>query len=141
MCPAAAGACVPGSFQTSACSLTRLRLQVASYTCTLVCLGVETLEQCVLMAEPALHKGTPALMGKVNARGTKHMLLGMLREWLYARAVGQDAPVLASCPALDAEACFDASCPLAARVGLKKVSSLAAKGPVWVRLLWLLLQG
>ena len=75
------------------------------------------------MLEPALRKGMEAFVAKVNARSSKHMLLMMLRQWLYARAVGQDAPLPESCPALDAEACFDAGCPIASRVGLKAASS------------------
>ena len=90
--------------------------------CTLVCLGVVTLEQCLLAAAPALSKGIFAKMGDMNASGIKHAILAALREWLYARAVGLDAPLLGSCPALRAEACFDAGCPLAASVGLKTVS-------------------
>ena len=73
--------------------------------------------------EPALRKGMEAFVAKVNARSSKHMLLMMLRQWLYARAVGQDAPLPDTCPALQAEACFDAGCPIAARVGLKATSS------------------
>ena len=97
-------------------------MQVTCYMCTLVCLGVVTLEQCLLAAAPALSKGIFAKMGDINASGIKHAILAALRDWLYARAVGQDAPLLGSCPALHAEACFDAGCPLAASVGLKMVS-------------------
>ena len=56
-----------------------------------------------------------------NARGVKHGILAALRQYLYLRALGQDAPLPDSCPALHAEACFDAGCPIATRVGLLKV--------------------
>lgn len=75
------------------------------------------------MIEPALRRGASSYLAKLNARSMKLMLLLMLREWLYARAVGQDAPLPDSCPALDVEACFNADCPIAARVGLKAASS------------------
>ena len=73
------------------------------------------------MAEPALSKSSPAFMADINATGLKHAILAALREWLYARTVGRNAPLSDSCPALHAEACFHTSCPLATSVGLKKV--------------------
>ena len=102
-------------------------VQVANYTITLVCLRVQTLEQCVAMIEPALSKGMPSYVAKLNVRSIKHTLLAMLRQWLYARAVRSDVPLPDTCPALDAEACFDAGCPIAARVGLKAKSSPAVR--------------
>ena len=95
-------------------------LQVIRYICTLICHRVETLEHCLAMIEPAF-RGVKMPSAEENARSVKHGILAALRQWLYLRALGRDAPLPDSCPALDAEACFDAGCPIATRVGLLKV--------------------
>ena len=95
-------------------------LQVASYVCTLVCLRVETLEQCVAMAAPAFREGMVPF-ADAQAKAMTCCILAALRQWLYVQALGGDAPLPDSCPALHAEACFDACCPLAARMGLQRV--------------------
>ena len=102
-------------------------VQVACYMCTLTCLRVATLEQCLLAAAQALGKGCLP----ISVLGIKRHLLGMLRDYLYARAVGRDAPLPDSCPVLVAEACFDAGCPLAAGVGLKTVSMIPYMFSLW----------
>ena len=97
-------------------------LQVASYSCTLVCQRVGTLGQCISTAELALSQHVASYKG--NGQAVKRGMLTALRQWLYVRAMGVDAPLPDSCPVLHAEACFDVGCPLAARVGLLAVSTV-----------------
>ena len=94
-------------------------LQVASYICTLVCLKVETLEQCIAMAASA--GGGLVSNADLFVKCIKQRILAELRQWLHSRACGEDTPLPDSCPVLHAEACFDAGSPLAAKLGLLKV--------------------
>ena len=78
---------------------------------TLVCLRVQTLQQCLAAISAS---------GVTNASTLVHMTLWKLRQYLTDVAAGKLGSMLAadSCLALDPQACFDAECLPAQSFGL-----------------------
>ena len=98
-----------------------MSMQACELFCTLIFLKVETLEQCLAMAEPAL-RSTMTKCDTVNSsKRLMYYTLWKVRQWLCVRASGGPVPVVAVCPDFDAEACLQDAAPLAAWLGLKQV--------------------
>ena len=89
--------------------------------CTLIFLGVETLERCLAMTELILSTLLSEVMVITESQRMLYTLLWKIRQWLCARASGKPVPVLAERPAFDAEACLHDASPLAVWLGLKQV--------------------
>ena len=83
---------------------------------TLVCLRVQTLQQCLARISAS---------GLRDADELVHLTLWKLRQYLRAVAAGVPGFQRDSCPALDADACFDTDDLHAQAFGLKKTVRLS----------------
>ena len=87
--------------------------QVAIYMCTMVCIRVTSLRDCLLMVDASA-------LPQQHADALQSNMLWRLEEQLEWRAHEQQYAILKSdCPALDAEVCFDVQDIYALASGLK----------------------
>ena len=87
--------------------------QVAIYMCTMVCIRVISLRDCLLMVDASA-------LPQQHANALQSNMLWRLGEQLEWRAHEMQYAILKSdCPALDAEVCFDVQDIYALASGLK----------------------